>query len=275
MHISTRCITLAIGILAGLRGQTQPARTDTFVLHFAFDRSEIRPADTAALHRFLYQTGGIDSIVITGYTDTVGSPEYNQRLSDNRALAAARVIQHGLATDMGLPMHVEGRGESESVPGDDSQSRRVTIVCWHDPTPPPPVVVQLDTPRNISEPDTVFELNDINFYANTANLTDVAQMALPKYISYLLTLKSRYLEVDGYCNSPGPLLKPSDPLYILSVKRAKFIYDYLIEKGFSPERLSYKGRGNTNPRKAHPTTREEMDKNMRVEIKVYRSKPEP
>jgi len=97
---------------------------------------------------------------------------------------------------------------------------------------------------------------------------------LPKHLDYLLTLKDRFLEIDGYCNSPGPPLKSSDPLYILSERRAKFIYDRLVEKGFDTSRVIYKGKGNTNPRSAHPTTRDEMDKNMRVEIQVFRSKPE-
>jgi outer membrane protein OmpA-like peptidoglycan-associated protein len=173
-------------------------------------------------------------------------------------------------------MHVEGRGEMEPLPGEDSESRRVRIICWRPPEPPPVVAeVKVDTPFQAPEPDTVFELEDIRFYANTANLTDVAQMVLPRYINYLLSLNGHYLEIDGYCNSPGAPLAPNDPLYILSVKRAKFIYDCLIERGFDSSRLVYKGKGNTNPRNAHPTTRDEMDKNMRVEIRVYRKKPEP
>ena len=49
--------------------------------------------DTPALRRYLKRlphaagdrlTPGVDSIAITGYTDTVGSSEYNQRLSLRR-----------------------------------------------------------------------------------------------------------------------------------------------------------------------------------------------
>jgi len=276
----TRCITLAIGIFAGVSSCAQPARTDTFIFHFAFDRSEIRPADSSALQRFLAGLT-IDSISITGYTDTVGSPDYNQRLSQRRAVSAGELLQRLLATDMGTPVHLEGRGEAEPLPGDDSESRRVIVVVWWrpplppTPPPPPPVVAQRDTPRDVSEPDTILRLDDIRFYANTTNLTESAQMLLPRHINYLLTLKDRFLEIDGYCNSPGPPLKQTDPLYILSEKRAKFIYDRLVEQGFDPDRVIYKGKGNANPRNAHPTTRDEMDKNMRVEIQVFRTRPEP
>jgi flagellar motor protein MotB len=53
------------------------------------------------------------------------------------------------------------------------------------------------------------------------------------------------------------------------VNRAKFIYDYLVNAGFDPYRLTYKGMGNATPVNPYPTTKEEMNANMRVEIKVY------
>ncbi|HEY4337229.1 MAG TPA: OmpA family protein [Puia sp.] len=282
----TRCIVLVTGFLVGVATNAQPARTDSFILRFAFNHSEIRAADSAGLWNFvrdrLRDTGSaIDSIAITGHTDTVGDPDYNQQLSLRRALAAATAVRQWLEADSSsVTTRIKARGEMEPLPGNDSESRRVAIVCWRHPLPPPPpppppVIVQRDTLRDPSEPDTILRLDDVRFYANTTNLTEPAQMILPKYINYLLTLKDHYLEIDGYCNSPGPPLKANDPLYILSVKRAKFIYDRLLEQGFDTSRVIYKGKGNANPRSAHPTTRDEMDKNMRVEIKVFRSRQEP
>jgi outer membrane protein OmpA-like peptidoglycan-associated protein len=271
---------LVLGFFAGAAVCAQSATTDTVILRFAFNQSGIRAADSASLRLFvqdrLRSEGTIlDSIAITGYTDTVGSLDYNQRLSLRRAMAAVAAVRQWLGEDSMLVTRIEARGELEPLPGDDSESRRVAVVCWHHlPPPPPPVIARLDTPKSSSEPDTILRLDDIRFYANTTNLTESAQVILPKHLDYLLTLKDRFLEIDGYCNSPGPPLKSSDPLYILSERRAKFIYDRLVEKGFDTSRVIYKGKGNTNPRSAHPTTRDEMDKNMRVEIQVFRSKPE-
>lgn len=270
----------ALLLMIGAAGlQAQPTRADTLVLHFAFDRSDIRPADSQALYstsqlRSTADVADIDSILITGYTDTAGSIPYNDRLSLRRALAAAALVRQWLGPSSSASLRVVARGESDPIPGDDSASRRVTIICWRHPAPPP-VAANPETVRTEPEPDTVFSLDDIHFVANTAILTDAARLALPRHLTDLLSLRDRYLEVDGYCNSPGPPLPPTDPLYILSVQRAKFIYDCLIEKGFDPGRLVYKGKGNTNPRMAHPTTRGESDQNMRVEIKVYKKKPEP
>jgi outer membrane protein OmpA-like peptidoglycan-associated protein len=219
MHITTRCIVLVMGIFAGFWSRAQSGRIDTFVLRFAFDQSEIRPSDTASLHHFAREKlHGLDSLGIIGYTDTVGTEMYNHGLSLRRALAVAAALRGWLPSDSMPPAGVEGRGEADPLPGDDSESRRVVVVCWHHFSSPPPLVARNDSFRNPAEPDTVFELEDIRFYANTANLTDAAKLILPRYINYLLTLRDRYLEVDGYCNSPGPPLAESDPLYVLSVK---------------------------------------------------------
>ena len=271
----------------------QAVKADTITFHFAFDRSEIRPADKLALRSFVRErilvggpgaavrmaatdaaTGDIDSLLIAGYTDTVGSLAYNDRLSLRRAIAADILLRQYLTLSPSLPVRIEGRGEAEAFTGDDSASRRVILVFWHHPVPPP-VAVRTDTVRIAPEPDTVIQLEDIRFYANTANLTEEARLSLPRYITDLFPLRDRYLEVDGYCNSPGPPLRVTDPLYILSVQRAKLIYDYLIERGFDPGKLTYKGKGNTNPRQAHPTTRDESEQNMRVEIRVFKKRPEP
>ena len=287
MRGPTRSKMLVIGvlILLGAAGRlyAQEVTADSFSLHFGFDRSDLRPADTPALRLFLRDRlsgAGIDSILVTGYTDTTGSVAYNDRLSLRRANATAALLRQWKV--LTAPLFVAGRGEADAFPGDDSASRRVTILVYRQPAPPPqpapvvtpPTVVRRDSVPPASEPDTVFQLEDIRFIANTATLTDEARLVLPRYVKTLATLKDRFLEVDGYCNSPGPPLPSNDPLYILSVKRAKFIYDWLIENGFDPDKLTYKGKGNTNPRNAHPTTRGEMDQNMRVEIRVYRQKPE-
>jgi outer membrane protein OmpA-like peptidoglycan-associated protein len=120
-----------------------------------------------------------------------------------------------------------------------------------------------------AKPTAVISLQNINFILDTPIPTAATQTRLPGYVSLLQQYKDRYLEIDGYVNSFVPLRGPKDPLFILSVKRAKYIYDLLIDAGFDPNRLTYKGMGNASPINPDPTTREEMNANMRVEIKVY------
>jgi outer membrane protein OmpA-like peptidoglycan-associated protein len=242
---------------------------DTVVMHFGFDKSAVLAADSGAVK---LRTGQLaDSILLVGYTDTTGSERYNQQLSLRRALAVKALLSARTAS------RVEARGESNPIRGDDSLSRRVLMIVWYRLKDPGPVVRSVAPPPRIhadGEPDTVIALENINFIANTPVLTDAAKLVLPRTVPYLRSLSDRYLEINGYCNSPGALLSKTDPLFILSVKRAKFIYDYLIQQGFDSTRLRYVGRGNGTPLIAHPTTRQEMDQNMRVEIRVFGKKPD-
>jgi outer membrane protein OmpA-like peptidoglycan-associated protein len=54
---------------------------------------------------------------------------------------------------------------------------------------------------------------------------------------------------------------------ILSEKRAKAVYDYLISRNINPQRLRYKGYGDTMPI-ADNSTEEGRKLNRRTEIKI-------
>ena len=271
MPIPLRCLILLSMLAATRPTMSQRSRTDTLVIHFAFDRSIVRPADSAVLTN---TPPGADSILIVGYTDTVGSNGYNLRLSRLRAEAARLAILQTNTRSKPL-IRLDARGETNPLPGDDSLSRRVEIVVYYQEKEvvqvPPPV----DTPsaRPDNEPDTTFDLEHIKFIANTPVLTDAAREAMPGTVAFLRRFKDRYLEIDGFCNSPGPPLPAKDPLFILSVQRAKFVYDYLIDQGFDSTHMRYKGLGNATPVIAHPTTREESDQNMRVEVRIFHKPP--
>jgi outer membrane protein OmpA-like peptidoglycan-associated protein len=259
-----QCLILLLAIfrLDSHEAAAQGTRADTLVVHFDFDQSTIRPRDSAALAKLSARTS--DSILVLGYTDTTGSSPYNQKLSTRRALAAKAALR------LQIPIRLDPRGESDPLPGDDSLSRRALLIIFYHVNPAP--VVHADTPTRVKlpgEPDTVISLNHINFIANKAELTDAAREALPSEVANLRFFSNRYLEIDGYCNQPGPPLATTDPLFILSVDRAKFIYHYLITQGFDATHLTYKGLGNASPVNAHPTTKGEMDQNMRVEIKIF------
>jgi flagellar motor protein MotB len=54
----------------------------------------------------------------------------------------------------------------------------------------------------------------------------------------------------------------------LSEARAKAIYDYLVAKGISENRLSYKGFGHSRPKELIEDTPQKEQANRRVEIMI-------
>jgi OOP family OmpA-OmpF porin len=82
--------------------------------HFDFDRAVLRPEVKSVLDELAVRLRDAewDRLDIMGYTDRIGTDDYNQQLSERRAWAVARYLMA-----QGIPvnkMRVEGRGERSS-----------------------------------------------------------------------------------------------------------------------------------------------------------------
>jgi outer membrane protein OmpA-like peptidoglycan-associated protein len=110
-----------------------PNGARVFTVYFGWNRSWVGPSGMAVLQQAaaVFRAGGVVQVQVTGYTDTSGSPMYNQRLSVRRAQHVAHILAR-----MGVPwqaMAVGGKGETElAVPTPDGvrepRNRRVTVV---------------------------------------------------------------------------------------------------------------------------------------------------
>jgi outer membrane protein OmpA-like peptidoglycan-associated protein len=104
-----------------------------FLVFFDWDKYNITPEGQQIIQLAAqqYRAGGSVRLQVTGYTDTSGSPGYNQRLSERRANAVANALA-ALGVSRG-DMAVIGRGENDlRVPTADGvrepQNRRVEIL---------------------------------------------------------------------------------------------------------------------------------------------------
>jgi OmpA-OmpF porin, OOP family len=100
---------------------------------FDFDKAELRPAGKASLDKLVDELNGVDygTIAVTGHTDRLGTPKYNQKLSEQRA-ASVRSYLVGKGIPDGRMTSV-GKGEMEPVTkaGDckNSLGRKKLITC--------------------------------------------------------------------------------------------------------------------------------------------------
>ncbi|MFZ4762889.1 MAG: OmpA family protein [Alphaproteobacteria bacterium] len=112
--------------------QAEPAKPVKYTVFFDFDQSNITPQarqilDQAALNA---KSGKITHIDLIGHADTSGGVQYNQKLSEKRAVAVANYLAgKGVAKK---EMSVSGKGKSQPlVPTADGvkepQNRRVEI----------------------------------------------------------------------------------------------------------------------------------------------------
>jgi OmpA-OmpF porin, OOP family len=100
--------------------------------NFAFNKADLLPGGKASLDKFIQDSDSVNigSVVISGYTDSVGSKAYNEKLSLRRAQTVRSYLQsHGLHASQ---YEVHGYGfskpvASNSTPEGRAQNRRVEI----------------------------------------------------------------------------------------------------------------------------------------------------
>ena len=125
-----------------------PPPANNFIVFFPWNSASVTPDGKEILKVAAddFGKGAPATVQVTGYTDTSGSPGYNQRLSERRAQNVAAVL-----TQLGVPqtaLAVSGHGENDlrvpTPPGvREPQNRRVEILeggasATTAAAPPPP-----------------------------------------------------------------------------------------------------------------------------------------
>ncbi|MBR8067947.1 OmpA family protein [Burkholderia cenocepacia] len=103
---------------------------------FATDHATLAPTARESLDRLLSERADrtYSQVTVTGFTDSVGSDDYNLALSKRRAESVAAYLKaHGLKTDS---ITVSGRGKADPVasnatPEGRASNRRVEIRLQH------------------------------------------------------------------------------------------------------------------------------------------------
>lgn len=99
---------------------------------FDFDRSDVKTDDQQKILAELGAAGQVtwQSVNAVGYTDSIGTPDYNQALSERRAQAIkSYLVGKGVAPDMIVTM---GRGADDPLASNEdaagrAQNRRTAI----------------------------------------------------------------------------------------------------------------------------------------------------
>ena len=99
---------------------------------FDFDKSVIKPAGKMALDAMVSDLAkvNVDTLIAVGHTDSIGTDEYNQKLSMRRVESVkAYLVSKGIPANQ---IKTEGKGESQPVASNKTregraQNRRVEI----------------------------------------------------------------------------------------------------------------------------------------------------
>jgi outer membrane protein OmpA-like peptidoglycan-associated protein/tetratricopeptide (TPR) repeat protein len=88
-----------------------------------------------------------------------------------------------------------------------------------------------------------YEIKDIHFATDSYELDAEAEKIVDEFFTFLHDHYTIEVQIQGHTDNVGD----EKSNLILSQNRAESVYNYLIEKGIQPDRLSYKGFGERKP----------------------------
>ena len=111
--------------------------------------------------------------------------------------------------------------------------------------------------------EKIVQLDYVTFETGSANLTDISRYELTNLIDVLNKYPNMRIELRGHTDNTG---NPDSNL-TLSDARADAVFNYVVDKGISTERLTSNGYGSTQPIETNDTE-EGRAENRRVEFQI-------
>ena len=254
------------------------------IIHFPFDIHELSNSSKNFLNNLQYKINPqvINSIVVVGHTDQLGTDEYNFLLSVRRAKSVYQYLKtHWSVLSERIEIEVTGLGKSQLLYIDSSEdsrqeNRRVEVYIRFDNyyvrrpvAKEPSVLEQQLTNPSLSVNDRIL-LSNVNFDRGKHVLLPEALSILDNLSDILINHPTIKIRIEGHVcctmNDDDDYDKETNQKN-LSVMRAYTVYNYLINKGVDFNRLSYIGFAHKY-QMADESTLAGQDVNRRVEIRI-------
>lgn len=261
-------------------------------VYFEFGKFSLSESTTKELDKLISETSKVEKIKITGQTDQFGTNSFNDRLSVSRANEVYHyLIKKGF--DSSLTHEIVGYGkrnlfvaDTESKANNNQLNRVVVITAYVKKQNDENNLIskqQKDEPKQIESQQKSFEqqlkdgssniiLNNLNFIGGRHVLLPTSIPVLENILETMKKYPTLEVEIQGHicCADSSEIdgLDMDTNEKLLSLNRAKAIFEYLVSNGISAGRMTYKGFGSHN-RLINPE-RSESDAtiNRRVEFKI-------
>ncbi len=223
---------------------------------FEIDKAEIRPQyndEVAKVGDFMnkYPT---TTAFIEGYTDEVGSDDYNMQLSQRRAESVVKSLVEKFGIDSSR-LSAKGYGKTRPIADNSTdagrqKNRRINAI----------IDCALDVKELTSPPERLCMTLKVEFATDSAEIKPGYFDEVNKVGEYMKKYPTTTAVIEGHTDNIGS----SERNMRLSQQRAESVVNYLVEKfGIERSRLSAKGYGSTR-RIAYNNTSEGRQKNRRI-----------
>lgn len=264
---------------------------DTLRIFFDIDQSIIDDGNAKLLDKLILHKE-INAISICCYADFLGSKEYNQQLSKKRSrniynyLLNQGINRAQILFCKGVGVHPNSSASNRQDISDKGiQAHRVAEIIYtvvsqkihalEEPLEERLIMNESTLEKEISAThnlrieelivNNTIELENIYFYSNEYEFRSESYPALVELFEIMQANPTLKIEIQGHIFSAGF----NNEVYIedkpLSLCRAQKVFNYLVENGIDPSRMTCKGYGATSQRYDQP---EDRWRNMRVEILI-------
>ena len=233
-------------------------------VYFDTDVYNLAKTEKTRLQKFLSSLtkDEVQKIEIYGFCDDRGSNNYNLELSQNRANAIKTIFGDASFFPEKI-VTVDGRGELLLNIVDETDTsviralnRRVDIVISYPEVEREPEVIKKEENKIL--------LDNVLFITGYSYLTMGSKIILNNVAETLKKETFSFVIQGHVCCTEGKsdAIDRKTNKKNLSIARAKFVYDFLLEKGISKDRMSYEGLAHKFPLGGSE------DKDRRVEILI-------
>ena len=249
---------------------------NTHVVYFETGQYEVPEIETNRLVMFIQSLKDIEieRIAIYGFCDDRGSDSYNLILSQDRANAIKKIFS-GFGVDDNLISNVDGKGEvllrvisSDNLNIIRGLNRKVEINVVYKITETKGVVKEEKEYRFLNDKLKVGDkitLENILFKTGYSYIVEESVPVLEMMADALRERDDIYFTIEGHVcctKNARDAVDRKTGKRNLSLARAKYIYDYLVQKGVKRTRMRYVGLKNKYP------LGKAMKYDKRVEIKI-------
>ena len=249
---------------------------NTHVVYFETGQYEVPEIETNRLVLFIQSLKDIEieRIAIYGFCDDRGSDSYNLILSQDRANAIKKIFS-GFGVDDNLISNVDGKGEvllrvisSDNLNIIRGLNRKVEINVVYKITETKGVVKDEKEYRFLNDKLKVGDkitLENILFKTGYSYIVEESVPVLEMMADALRERDDIYFTIEGHVcctKNARDAVDRKTGKRNLSLARAKYIYDYLVQKGVKRTRMRYVGLKNKYP------LGKAMKYDKRVEIKI-------
>ena len=241
------------------------SQENTHTVYFDTDLSKVTIIEENRLLSFVASLSekNILNVQIFGFCDDIGASSYNLSLSQRRAEEIKKILLSNLIDEKKIT-NVDGKGELLLKTIKTSNPERIRALNRK-------VELSVSFEELVADEKEVefvkgnsLVIENLLFLTGYSYLTPRSRDGLDVVFEKIKNLPFSFVIQGHVCCTSGKkdAIDRATKKRNLSVVRAKFVYDYFLEKGIDPERMSFEGLGHRFPLGGRP------ENDRRVEVLI-------